>query len=79
MSHEYQNATDDIRDISQELEIFMGTCQRCGRCFKEPSPLEQLKLKGFRFDDLENDLFVYDSKSYIDENQATSDIELELD
>jgi hydrogenase-4 component H len=79
MSHEFQTATDDIRDISQELELFMGACQRCGRCFKEPSPLEQLKLKGFRFDDLENELFVYDSESYLDESQATSDIELELD
>ncbi len=79
MSHEFQNATNDIRDISQELEIFMGTCQRCGRCFKEPSPLEQLKLKGFRFDDLENELFVYDSESYLEGDEAADDIKLELD
>ncbi len=30
----------------------MSTCQRCWRCSKEPNPLEQLKLKGYRFDDL---------------------------
>ena len=51
MSHEFENATNSIGDISQRLELFMSTCQRCGRCFKEPSPLEQLKMKGYRFDD----------------------------
>jgi hydrogenase-4 component H len=79
MSHEYQNATNDIKDISQELELFMGTCQRCGRCFKEPSPLEQLKLKGFRFDDLEKELFVYESQSYLEGDETVEDIKLELD
>src|SRR5512136_461905 len=43
MSREYQNATDRISDIRQDLEIWMGTCQRCGRCFKDAGPLEQLK------------------------------------
>ena len=52
MSHEFETATNSIGDIRQRLELFMSTCQRCGRCFKEPSPLEQLKLKGYRFDDL---------------------------
>ena len=52
MSHEFENATDSIGDIQQRLELFMSTCQRCGRCFKEPSPLDQLKLKGYRFDDV---------------------------
>ena len=52
MSHEFENATNSIGDIQQRLELFMSTCQRCGRCFKEPVPLEQLKLKGYRFDDL---------------------------
>ena len=50
MSTEFENATNDIGDMQQQLELFMGTCQRCGRCFKEPGPLEQLMMKGYRLD-----------------------------
>ena len=52
MSQDYETATNKIGDLEQRLDLFMSTCQRCGRCFKETSPLEQLKLKGYRFDDL---------------------------
>ncbi len=78
MSKEFENATNDIHDIEQHLELFMGTCQRCGRCFKEPSPLEQLKLKGYRKDDLENEKWVYESSAYLDE-PVVQDIDIELD
>ena len=66
-------------DIQQRLELFMSTCQRCGRCFKEPSPLEQLKLKGYRFDDLQNERWIFRSKAFLDEEQAVDDIKVELD
>ena len=61
MSHEFETATNSIGDIQQRLELFMSTCQRCGRCFKEPSPLEQLKLKGYRFDDVQNERWIFRS------------------
>ncbi len=57
----------------------MSTCQRCGRCFKEPTPLEQLKLKGYRFDDLAKERWVYRSKAFLDDRSVVSDIPLELD
>ncbi len=79
MSHEFENATDSIGDLQQSIELFMSTCQRCGRCFKEPSPLEQLKLKGYRLDDLGNERWVYRSKAYLDEEAAADDVRIELD
>lgn len=78
MSHEFENATNRIGDLQQHLELFMSTCQRCGRCFKEPSPLEQLKLKGYRFDDLAHERWVFRSRAYLGDAPA-GDLPLELD
>ncbi len=79
MSHEFETATDSIGDLQQRLELFMSTCQRCGRCFKEPSPLEQLKMKGYRFDDLQNERWVFRSQAYLEGEPAVDDIRIELD
>lgn len=79
MSRDYETATDSIRDLEQHLEIFMGTCTRCGRCFKEPSVLEQLKLKGYRVDDLVHNLWVCKSNPLPGGDSAEQDIEIELD
>jgi len=79
MSHEFENATNSIGDIQQRLELFMSTCQRCGRCFKEPTPLEQLKLKGYRGDELLNERWVFGSQAYLESEPAVRDIEIELD
>lgn len=79
MSEEFENATDQIGDIQQNLELFMSTCQRCGRCFKEPTPLEQLKLKGYRFDDLRNERWINRSRAYLENDQVVGDIDIELD
>lgn len=79
MSHEFENATNAIGDLQQNLELFMSTCQRCGRCFKEPTPLEQLKLKGYRFDDLQNERWINRSKAYLEKDQVVGDIEIEMD
>ena len=79
MSHEFENATDKINDISQTLDLFMSTCQRCGRCFKEPSPLDQLKMKGYRFDDLKNDRWIFRSKAYLGDEPVVDDIKIEME
>jgi hydrogenase-4 component H len=79
MSRDFETATNDIGDLQQEIEIFMGTCQRCGRCFKEPGPLDGLMLKGYRQDDLESERWVYRSESFLDSEAAVRDIEIELD
>lgn len=79
MSKEFENATNAIGDLQQNLELFMSTCQRCGRCFKEPTPLEQLKMKGYRFDDLENERWIFRSQAYLEKDRVVGDIDLELD
>jgi len=79
MSKEFENGTNSIADIGQEIEVFMGTCQRCGRCFPEPGYLEGLMMKGYRADDLEKELWVYESKAYLEGEPVVRDIEIELD
>ncbi len=79
MSHEFENATDAIGDLQQKLDLFMSTCQRCGRCFPEPSPLEQLKLKGYRMDDLGNERWIYRSKAFLDQETTVDDVKIELE
>ena len=79
MSLEFETGTDRIGDLQQRLELFMSTCQRCGRCFKEPSVLEQLKMKGYRVDDLENECWVFRSQSYLEGEPVVGDIKIELD
>jgi len=78
MSREFETATNDIHDTQQVLQIFMGTCQRCGRCFTPAGPLEQLKLKGYRLDVLEHDRWVYRATAYLEGEPTVRDIEIEL-
>jgi hydrogenase-4 component H len=79
MSHEFENATNAITDIGQEIDVFMSTCQRCGRCFTDENPLDALKMKGYRFDDLEGGLWVFKSKSYLDSEPQADDLVIDLD
>ncbi|HYG98816.1 MAG TPA: 4Fe-4S dicluster domain-containing protein [Terriglobales bacterium] len=79
MSHEFENATNDAADLQQRLELFMSTCQRCGRCFKGPTIFEELKMKGYRLDDLQHDRWVFKSKAYLDTDPPADDIKIELD
>jgi len=79
MSQEFENATNQIGDIRQQLDIFMSTCQRCGRCFKAPSLMEELKMKGYRFDDLQNERWVYRSQARLEGDPVVDDVAIELD
>jgi hydrogenase-4 component H len=79
MSAEYENATNDITDMHQRLELFMGTCQRCGRCFTSPTPLEQLMMQGYRMDELQDQRWVYRSQAYLEADPTVRDIPIELD
>ncbi len=55
MSGEFELATGDRADVTQSLELFMLTCQRCGRCYdmETRNVLDKLDLRGFRYDSLE--------------------------
>jgi hydrogenase-4 component H len=79
MSKEYQTATENVHDIEQKLDIWMGTCQRCGRCFKSAGELDKLMMTGYRIDDLDGELWVYKSRSYLESNPVTDDIEITVD
>jgi hydrogenase-4 component H len=79
MSREFENATNNIGDLQQKLELFMSTCQRCGRCFKEPSLLEKLKMTGYRFDDLANERWIFHSEAYRPGEPSVDDVKIDLD
>jgi hydrogenase-4 component H len=46
MSLEFENATANISDLGQKLDLFMSTCQRCGRCFKGVSRARRTQDEG---------------------------------
>jgi len=79
MSHDFEQATGDAADLRQRLELFMSTCQRCGRCFKIPDALEQLKMPGYRFDDLEHARWVFRSHAFLEGDAVVDDIRIELE
>jgi hydrogenase-4 component H len=79
LSQDFETATDKISDLQQHLELFMSTCQRCGRCFTERTPLEQLKLNGYRFDDLEKERVVFRSQAYLENEPVVDDIKIAWD
>jgi hydrogenase-4 component H len=79
MSHDFETATNHKGDLGQRLELFMSTCQRCGRCFKPASVLEELKLKGYRFDDLQNQRWVFRAQARLEGDPVVDDVEIELD
>ena len=79
MSQEFENATNNIGDLQQKLDLFMSTCQRCGRCFKGSSALEELKMKGYRFDDLQSERWIFRSRAFLESDSTVDDIKIELD
>ena len=48
LSQQFETATDSPRDMVMRLEVFMGPCQRCGRCFPPPTALDRMMKTGFR-------------------------------
>ena len=76
MSSEYELASEKPADIKQSLNIWMSTCQRCGRCFKGAGPLDALMMLGFREDDPDKELWIYRSKGYLAADNVTDDIEI---
>lgn len=48
MTPMYETATTRKQDLEIHLQVFMGPCQRCGRCFVPPTPLDKMRVAGFR-------------------------------
>jgi len=57
----------------------MSTCQRCGRCFEEPSALEELKMKGYRLAIWRTTGGFSVRASYLEGEPAVEDIPIEMD
>jgi len=51
MTQSYELSTDDVHnDMVGEYHIFMGPCERCGRCYNPPTALDKLMKPGMRND-----------------------------
>jgi hydrogenase-4 component H len=48
---DYELSTPDRRDLLIEQKLFMGVCDRCGRCYVPKHPLDTLKQVGMRVDE----------------------------
>jgi hydrogenase-4 component H len=48
LSQQFETATNTPQDMYMRLEVLMGPCQRCGRCFSPPTPLDRMMKTGFR-------------------------------
>ena len=79
MSREFETATNSAGDLLQRMELFMSTCQRCGRCFSPQTALEGLKLKGYRVDDLQNERWIFRSKTSLGGEATVDDMPIEMD
>ncbi len=40
LAREFETATDDIADLMMTVEVFMASCNRCGRCYRTQTPLD---------------------------------------
>jgi hydrogenase-4 component H len=40
MAQLFETATDDILDLTMTVEVFMASCNRCGRCYRTQTPLD---------------------------------------
>jgi hydrogenase-4 component H len=55
MTEQFELATGDRDDVTVTMELFMLTCQRCGRCYnmETTNVIDKMGLKGYRYDHLE--------------------------
>jgi hydrogenase-4 component H len=55
MTNRYELATGDKNDITETMELFMLTCQRCGRCYEmeTTNAVDRMDLRGYRYDNIE--------------------------
>lgn len=48
---DWENGTPDRRDLVIEQRLFMAICDRCGRCYEPPHPLDHPHPAGLRRDE----------------------------
>lgn len=40
MTQRFETATGDLADLVTTVEVFMSSCNRCGRCYRTQTPLD---------------------------------------
>ena len=70
MTERFELATENTDDLTERMELFMLTCQRCGRCYdmENKNAIERLDMKGYRYDNLETRAFIRKSTEQFDES-----------
>ncbi len=55
MTKQFETATGDKQDLTESMELFMLTCQRCGRCYdmENRNMIDRMDLLGYRYDNIE--------------------------
>ncbi|MFI5371406.1 MAG: 4Fe-4S dicluster domain-containing protein [Candidatus Eisenbacteria bacterium] len=53
MVPDWESATPDRRDLLIEQRLFMGVCDRCGRCYEPAHPLDRADVTGMMADEPE--------------------------
>lgn len=48
VTERFETSTNDVQDLHMKVEIYMGSCQRCGRCFEPVTALDKMMVTGFR-------------------------------
>jgi len=48
LTDQFETSTDNKEDLHVSIEIYMGSCQRCGRCFTPEHPLDKMIVAEFR-------------------------------
>ncbi|MBN2159150.1 MAG: 4Fe-4S binding protein [Spirochaetes bacterium] len=69
MTEQFELATNDRNDITVNMELFMLTCQRCGRCYnmETTNMIDKMGLRGFRYDNLEVRAVIQKATEHFDE------------
>ena len=47
MTPRFENATNEVRDLTMTVEVFMASCNRCGRCYRTQTPLDPPHVRAF--------------------------------
>lgn len=69
MTEQFELATNDKNDITVNMELFMLTCQRCGRCYnmETTNMIDKMGLRGYRYDNLEARAVIPRATEHFDE------------
>ncbi len=68
MTDKFELATNNKEDNTERMELFMLTCQRCGRCYDMESvnKIDRLDVRGYKYDNLKARALIRQSTDQLD-------------